>query len=208
MPAGMRGTPAGHGDSAAACERFRRGAQRATPGGGRSFPAGSRRHHRAVAGLTVPAARPRRAPVVPPARLLDNGAMKRIRFNLQTDIHGRSFLLQRVQPAMSGLMDGSLSTLAPIFAVVVATHHTLTAFFTGPAPTLGAGGVFHCLPFLIPSYHAAIIAAVAVVAVELLVLAGLRSVFFHTSFARSFVSVTLGGAIIAVLSSALGLAAS
>jgi erythrin-vacuolar iron transport family protein len=49
---------------------------------------------------------------------------------------------------------------------------------------------------------------VAVVAVELVVLAALRSVFFHTSFGRSFVSVTLGGAIIAVLSSVLGLAAS
>ena len=34
----------------------------------------------------------------------------------------QSFLLKRVQPALSGLMDGSLSTLAPIFAVVLATH--------------------------------------------------------------------------------------
>src|ERR1700752_3027058 len=51
----------------------------------------------------------------------------------------RSFLLRRVQPALSGLMDGSLSTLAPIFAVVLATHHPLTAFFTGAATALGAG---------------------------------------------------------------------
>src|SRR5918911_5314262 len=51
----------------------------------------------------------------------------------------QSFLLQRVQPAMSGLMDGSLSTLAPIFAVVLATHHPRTAFFTGLATALGAG---------------------------------------------------------------------
>ncbi len=36
-------------------------------------------------------------------------------------------------------MDGSLSTLAPIFAVVLATHHPLTAFFTGAATALGAG---------------------------------------------------------------------
>jgi hypothetical protein len=35
----------------------------------------------------------------------------------------QSFLLKRVQPALSGLMDGSLSTLAPIFAVVLVTHH-------------------------------------------------------------------------------------
>ena len=51
----------------------------------------------------------------------------------------RTFLLKRVQPALSGLMDGSLSTLAPIFAVVLATHHPLTAFFTGAATALGAG---------------------------------------------------------------------
>src|ERR1700728_4585942 len=51
----------------------------------------------------------------------------------------RSFLLMRVQPALSGLMDGSLSTLAPIFAVVLATHHPLTAFYTGAATALGAG---------------------------------------------------------------------
>ena len=51
----------------------------------------------------------------------------------------QSFLLTRVQPALSGLMDGSLSTLAPIFAVVLATHHPVTAFFTGAATALGAG---------------------------------------------------------------------
>ena len=51
----------------------------------------------------------------------------------------QSFLLKRVQPALSGLMDGSLSTLAPIFAVVLATHHPLTAFYTGAATALGAG---------------------------------------------------------------------
>jgi len=34
----------------------------------------------------------------------------------------RSFLLQRVQPAMTGLIDGALSTLAPIFAIALATH--------------------------------------------------------------------------------------
>src|SRR3954447_25273788 len=51
----------------------------------------------------------------------------------------QSFLLQRVQPALSGLMDGSLSTLAPIFAVVLATHSPITAFFTGLATALGAG---------------------------------------------------------------------
>src|SRR5262249_62172208 len=57
----------------------------------------------------------------------------------RTPIDTRSFLLTRVQPALSGLIDGSLSTLAPIFAVALATHRPLTAFFTGAATALGAG---------------------------------------------------------------------
>jgi VIT1/CCC1 family predicted Fe2+/Mn2+ transporter len=55
--------------------------------------------------------------------------------------HGsaQSFLLQRVQPAMTGLIDGSLSTLAPIFAVALATHQPHVAFFAGLATAIGAG---------------------------------------------------------------------
>ena len=49
-----------------------------------------------------------------------------------------TFLLQRVQPAMVGLIDGSLSTLAPIFAVVIASHDTRYAFIAGLATSLGA----------------------------------------------------------------------
>src|SRR5512133_2065191 len=49
------------------------------------------------------------------------------------------FLLQRVQPAMTGLIDGSLSTLAPIFAVALATHKPHVAFFAGLATAIGAG---------------------------------------------------------------------
>ena len=151
----------------------------------------------------------------------------------------QSFLLTRVQPALSGLMDGSLSTLAPIFAVILATHHPIITFYTGAATALGAGvsmafaeglsdtgdltgrgnpilrgaitgggtfagGIFHTLPFLIPGYSAAIIAAIIVVAVELLTLAYLRHRFFQTSFARSFLAITVGGAVIASLSGALG----
>ena len=51
---------------------------------------------------------------------------------------GHVFLLQRVQPAMVGLIDGSLSTLAPIFAVVLASHDTRYAFIAGLATSLGA----------------------------------------------------------------------
>jgi VIT1/CCC1 family predicted Fe2+/Mn2+ transporter len=49
------------------------------------------------------------------------------------------FLLQRVQPAMVGLVDGSLSTLAPIFSVALASHDTRYAFIAGLATALGAG---------------------------------------------------------------------
>ncbi|HVS85661.1 MAG TPA: hypothetical protein VHD91_08510 [Gaiellaceae bacterium] len=49
-----------------------------------------------------------------------------------------TFLLQRVQPAMVGLIDGSLSTLAPIFAVALASHDTRYAFIAGLATSLGA----------------------------------------------------------------------
>ena len=48
------------------------------------------------------------------------------------------FLLQRVQPAMVGLIDGSLSTLAPIFAIALASHNPRYAFIAGLATSLGA----------------------------------------------------------------------
>jgi VIT1/CCC1 family predicted Fe2+/Mn2+ transporter len=51
----------------------------------------------------------------------------------------RSFLLQRAQPALSGLIDGSLSSLAPIFSVILATHTPRYAFFAGLATAIGAG---------------------------------------------------------------------
>ena len=158
-------------------------------------------------------------------------------------IHGpaieRSVMLQRVQPGLSGLMDGALSTLAPIFAVVLATHEPRTAFFAGLATAIGAGvsmafseglsdtgdltgrgspvtrgaitglgtfvgGFFHALPFLISDYEVAIAVAIVVVAIELLVLAALRAVWFQRGFASSFLAVTVAGAIIVGVSSALG----
>lgn len=51
----------------------------------------------------------------------------------------RRFLLRVVQPGLSGLMDGSVSTLAPIFATAFATHHPFTAFLVGIASATGAG---------------------------------------------------------------------
>src|SRR5712675_542377 len=123
-----------------------------------------------------------------------------------------NFLLQRVQPAMVGLIDGSLSTLAPIFSVALISHKPIYAFIAGLATSIGAGismafseglsdtgeltgrgnpmirggitgvgtfvgGILHSLPFLIPTYHAALVVAFIVVAFELVALAALRSRF-------------------------------
>jgi erythrin-vacuolar iron transport family protein len=151
----------------------------------------------------------------------------------------RAFLLERAQPAMTGLIDGSLSTIAPVFAVALATHQPHYAFLAGLATAIGAGvsmafseglsdtgdltgrgrpflrgaitgtgtflgGVLHTLPFLIPQYRSAVLVALAVIGFELLALAWIRRWFFSTGFLSSFVSVTLGGVIIASISAALG----
>jgi rubrerythrin len=51
----------------------------------------------------------------------------------------RMFLLQYVQPGLAGLMDGSVSTLAPLFAAAFATHNTWQTFLVGLAASVGAG---------------------------------------------------------------------
>ncbi len=51
----------------------------------------------------------------------------------------RIFLLQRVQPALTGLIDGSLSTIAPIFSVALYTHAPHVAFIAGTAAAIAAG---------------------------------------------------------------------
>lgn len=55
------------------------------------------------------------------------------------DVSSRDFLLRVVQPGLAGLMDGSVSTLAPIFATAFATHNSFTAFLVGLASATGAG---------------------------------------------------------------------
>jgi VIT1/CCC1 family predicted Fe2+/Mn2+ transporter len=149
------------------------------------------------------------------------------------------FLLQRVQPAMVGLIDGSLSTLAPIFSVALISHKPIYAFVAGLATSIGAGismafseglsdtgeltgrgnpmvrggitgagtfigGILHSLPFLIPSYHAALVTAFIVVVFELIALAVLRWRFFGTSFGSSLAAVSLAGAVIVAVSALLG----
>lgn len=140
---------------------------------------------------------------------------------------------------MTGLIDGSLSTIAPVFAVAFATHQPRYAFLAGLATAIGAGfsmafseglsdtgditgrgrpflrgaitgvgtflgGILHTLPFLVPQYQSAVLLALVVIAFELVALAWIRRRFFGTSFVSSFVSITLGGAIIATISVALG----
>ena len=51
----------------------------------------------------------------------------------------RMFVLQYVQPGLAGLMDGSVSTLAPLFAAAFATHNTWATFLVGLAAAIGAG---------------------------------------------------------------------
>jgi hypothetical protein len=48
-------------------------------------------------------------------------------------------VLQYVQPGLAGLMDGSVSTLAPLFAAAFATHNTWATFLVGLAASIGAG---------------------------------------------------------------------
>jgi len=55
------------------------------------------------------------------------------------DDSSHDFLLRVVQPGLAGLMDGSVSTLAPIFATAFATHNSMTAFLVGMASATGAG---------------------------------------------------------------------
>jgi VIT1/CCC1 family predicted Fe2+/Mn2+ transporter len=51
----------------------------------------------------------------------------------------KNFVLRIVQPGLAGLMDGSVSTLAPIFATAFATHSSHTVFLIGAAAAVGAG---------------------------------------------------------------------
>jgi rubrerythrin len=57
----------------------------------------------------------------------------------ENDASRRMFVLQYVQPGLAGLMDGSVSTLAPLFAAAFATHNTWSTFLVGLAAAIGAG---------------------------------------------------------------------
>ena len=57
----------------------------------------------------------------------------------EDEVRRRLFLMQIVQPGLAGLMDGSVSTLAPVFAAAFATHSSRDAFLVGMAASIGAG---------------------------------------------------------------------
>jgi erythrin-vacuolar iron transport family protein len=149
----------------------------------------------------------------------------------EDESHRKLFLLQVVQPGLLGLIDGSISTLAPLFAAAFATQSSWKAFLVGLAASVGAGismgfaesqsddgsltgrgspwlrgaitglmttagGIGHTLPFLISNFHVAIIAAIIVVAVELLVISYVRLRYMDTPFLQAAFQVVVGGVLV------------
>ncbi len=143
----------------------------------------------------------------------------------------RLFVLQVVQPGLAGLMDGSVSTLAPLFAAAFATKDPWDTFRVGLAASLGAGismgfaealsddgsltgrgrpwfrglicglmtmlgGLGHTLPYLIPNIHLANGVAIAVVCVELGVIAWIRERFMDTPLLSAIFQVVVGGVLV------------
>jgi len=137
-----------------------------------------------------------------------------------------AFVLRVVQPGLVGMIDGTVSTLAPIFAAAVSSN-SHTALVVGISEALSdtgeetgrgsaivrgaitgafttVGGVFHSLPFIIRNVHTALIVAGVVVAVELLTIALVRYRFLKVSLRSSLVVVTLGGAIVVAIGVTIG----
>src|SRR5713101_2752856 len=143
----------------------------------------------------------------------------------------RLFVLQIVQPGLAGLMDGSVSTLAPVFAAAFATKSSHDAFVVGLAASIGAGismafaealsddgsltgrgrpllrgavtglmtaagGIGHTLPFLLKDFHAAFIAAVIIVAIELASIAWIRNRYMDTPLLSAAFQVVVGGVLV------------
>ena len=128
--------------------------------------------------------------------------------------HSKDFVLKVVQPGLIGLMDGSVSTLAPLFAAAFLQPNL--AFTIGLAAAVGAaismgfseglsditgfatfvGGILHTLPFLLPDATTALYLAFAVVGVELLAISFIRYRYFQMNFWMSALQVIVGGALV------------
>ncbi|HTR13121.1 MAG TPA: ferritin family protein [Roseiarcus sp.] len=70
---------------------------------------------------------------------LENELLTKEARHSEAENERRRFILQIIQPGLVGLMDGSVSTLAPVFAAAFATHNTWNAFLVGLAASIGAG---------------------------------------------------------------------
>jgi len=151
----------------------------------------------------------------------------------------RRFVLQYIQPGLAGLMDGSVSTLAPVFAAAFATRSSHDAFLVGMAASIGAGismgfaealsddgvlsgrgrpwmrgaicglmttagGIGHTLPFLIADFRYAMGVAVAVVAVELGVIAWIRHRYMDTPLLSAAFQVVVGGVLVFIVGILIG----
>ena len=137
----------------------------------------------------------------------------------EAETQRRNFVLQYVQPALAGLMDGSVSTLAPLFAAAFATHQSSDAFRVGLAASIGAGismafaealsddglltglmttvgGIGHTLPYLLRNFQSATTVAVAVVILELAAISWIRKRYMDTPLLRATLQVVLGGALV------------
>ncbi|HXB28657.1 MAG TPA: VIT1/CCC1 transporter family protein [Puia sp.] len=62
-----------------------------------------------------------------------------IHLQIKTKEQKRDLVLQVIQPGLAGLMDGSVSSLAPLFAAALSTHNSHTTFLVGLATAVGAG---------------------------------------------------------------------
>jgi hypothetical protein len=115
----------------------------------------------------------------------------------------RDFLLRVVQPGLVGLIDGTISSVAPIFAAAI-TSSSHTAFVVGLGVALGAGvsmitggmtvlgSIFHTLPFIISDVNKALVVAGAVIAVELFAIAWIRHRFLEIAMRASLVFIGVG----------------
>jgi erythrin-vacuolar iron transport family protein len=159
--------------------------------------------------------------------------------NKENESERRRFVLQIVQPGLAGLMDGSVSTLAPVFAAAFATHTSKDAFLVGMAASVGAGismgfaeamsddgvlsgrgrpwtrgtvcglmttvgGIGHTLPFLISEFFYAMCVAVAIVAVELAVIAWIRHRYMDTPLLSAAFQVIVGGVLVFIVGILIG----
>jgi rubrerythrin len=131
----------------------------------------------------------------------------------ENDSEKRRFVLQIVQPGLAGLMDGSVSTLAPVFAAAFATHLSKDALLVGLAASIGAGismgfaeALSDTLPFLISNFYYAMYLAVAIVAVELAIIAYIRHRYMDTPLLAAGFQVIVGGVLVFITGILIGIA--